>query len=194
MLRSEEERVADARKDEEARKKHWGDLIAQLRALNPTQKFKYRGGSEVVRHLIIDGVELELRLDEQYKRESRYNPKPSGIYYFTIGRGSFRGGPRPRAKLCKTGFDWARIAQLVEYERKYLVARVDGEAQQKATIAKANAELDALFKRRPDLEDRRYELNISSRDGRFTFTVHGMDVDKLERALDLAKVDEGDGQ
>jgi hypothetical protein len=172
--------------DETVRAKHWKDLLVQLRKLNPTQKFKYDDKSECVRSLSIDGVEVELRLDEQRSGGWLFYSHGNGIYCFTIGAYRRHYGVRPRAVQKKTGFDWAKIAQLVEDERKYILAKNEDEVRKKDVLTCAGAALDALFKRRPELEDKRSLIDISSRTGKFTFTVYAMDIWTLERVLDIA--------
>jgi hypothetical protein len=189
-VRLRAERVA---KDQEARKKHWADLLKELRAANPSQTITYDGKDNQWRSLVVDGTEFRVELGEKRSgRAGDYHRVGRGVYYFVIGDWR-RGGNRPRANQTKTGFDWARIAQLVEDERKYIAAKGESEKNAALVLARANAELDALFKRRPDLEDQRYTLDISSRTGRFTYTARDLDIDKLERVMDLARHDDGDG-
>jgi len=194
LRRSDDEIEESARKDKEARKTHWRDLLRQLRAANPSQKIVYREAGDVVVTIVIDGAEVEVRLDEKRdgSPDSWRARRGTGIYYFTVGRHHRHGGARPRAMQKKAGFDWARLAQLIEDERKYVAAKVAGEKSATETLARANVELDALFKRRADLEDLRCQLDISSRTGRFTYTARDMDIDQLERVMDLARRDYGD--
>jgi hypothetical protein len=174
-------------KDEEVRKKHWADLLKNLRAANPSQTITYDGKDAHWRSLVVDGTEFRIELDEKRSgRAGDYHRVGKGVYYFVIGDWR-RGGNRPRANEKKTGFDWAHIAQLVEGERKRLLERGDSEARVMATRKTAAKALDTLFRRRRDLEDNRLFIGVSDGDGTFTYTVRGMDVATLEKVMDIAK-------
>jgi hypothetical protein len=181
-MRSNGERAAYAAKDVVAREKHWRDLIAELRKANPAQGIAYRNSDKTLRYVVIDGTAVAIRLDKQRPTYGGWTARPNGVYYFTIF-----GGARPRAVQGKRGFNWPRIAQLVERARVELMATAKNDASAKATLAKATKELDALFRRRPDLEDERSLIDVSSRDGSFQYTVRSMDVATLEGVLVLAK-------
>ena len=183
-VRLRAERVA---KDQEARKKHWADLLKELRAANQSQTITYDGKDDRLRSLVIDSTEFRIELDEKRSgRAGDYHRVGKGVYYFVIGDWR-RGGNRPRANETKTGFDWARIAQLVEGERKRLVARDESEARVKATRAEAAKALDKLFKKKPRLADMRTYVGVSDSTDLFSYTVHGMGIDALEYVLDIAK-------
>lgn len=187
MLRSEEERAAYAAKDKAAREKHWHDLLAELRKANPSQKIVYRDSSDIIRYVVIDGTRVEIRLDEQRPAHGNWVGRPNGVYYFTIGGYRRFGGSRPRAVCGKNGFNWAKIAQLMEGERASLVAKASDDARAETERKAAADTLDKLFKRRPDLEDMRLMIGVHARSGTFSFTVLGMDVATLEGVLNLAK-------
>ena len=183
MLRSEAERAAESKRRDDARKEHWATLIRSLRAANPTPTIAYdrSGGSMThARVVVIDGAHVDIRLDEEIIGDGFYAKR--GRFYFTIG--SYRGrrnSPRPRAVCKKDGFDWARIAQLVEDERKRVARNEEAnniaEAREKAT----QDQLDALYKRRPGFRDNPF---VTIEHGAFRVLIQGLDVERVERVLD----------
>ena len=180
MLRSEQERIERGKKDTAHRKASWDALLKQLRLSNPTQKIVFRERSEYRAYVVADGTAVEVRLDREVPggRGSWYSDR-DGRYYFTVG-GYRRHTTRPRAVEKKTGFDWARIAQLVEEERLRAVRDTESQnaldAQQKA----AEVALKALYRRRPELKNNEVTVTL----GHIEVSLRGISVEQLEAVLD----------
>ena len=194
MLRSEERNVINGQ-DEAFRKVAWTSLLTQLRSLSPKQKISYTRQSRNwmnYRDLVLDGVEVRIRIDYAKGEHFSFSSKRPRRYYFTIGR-YHRSRRMTRAICGKNGFNWPRVAHLVESERKFQADTRRAEQHATETRESASAKLDQLFKRRPELDGRRAYIGVSEVDGTFSYTVHNMEIGALEAVLDVAHaVDRGE--
>jgi len=159
----------------------WRQLLKELRAANPSQTIALERGSYVqTRDILIDGTKIELSLENEFN----HNTTEFGRFYFKIGKW-VRNRTRLRAVEGVKGFDWARIAQLVENERKREAAQVERDKLTKKKCDAAAGLLKTLWKRRPELKEL-FEVHGDVDEGRFEFELQGLDVGQLEAALDIA--------
>jgi|HubBroStandDraft_2_1064218.scaffolds.fasta_scaffold00001_67 hypothetical protein len=185
-LSTREARVAALKKIEARRPEIWKELLKQLRSFNPSQKIAFERGDGTNSHsrdVVVDGTRVGVRLDTE-RVGSEYHSRP-GRYYFTIGRWR-RHVNQARAIEKKTGFDWARIAQLVEAVRQIQIEDADSEARHNSIREAREAELKALYERRPELRDVADFAEIAH--GNFTVTLRSLTIEHLESALDLVRL------
>ena len=172
------ERQRRAAEAEAVAKAHWARLFKELRAANPTQKI-----SRARSALTVDGTEIEISLDRERGGQSTIMHVSHGRYYFVIGRWT-RHRPRPRAVEGKDGFNWARVCQLVEAERLRIIREAESEATHAANQKAREAELKALFRRRPELRAVEDEVAIEHR--KFPVALRGLTIEHVEMALAVA--------
>ena len=168
----------------------WKTLVAHLRKLNPEQKIKLaKAYYSYSRDVVIDGTAVPVSLNQEHT-SGGFRHIRLGRYYFTIGDWS-RHRARARAIEGKKGFDWGRVAQLVEAERLYVVAKQIQESESERVEKLAKKQLAELLKRRRDLREV-VEQYVEIAHGKFGVEVNGMSVTVLERVLDAAKLAEVD--